>query len=402
MAMARPALLLALALALTLGPACGHKGPPLPPRRHTPPSLVDFRLAQRGDSLELSCTAPSASIEGVAWEQVSIDFFWGEGLIDLEKAGERRTVRAPPGAHVVETVPLPAPGTLVRAAGRASARRDRGQRSLIMALEAQPPLVAPHELEARLRPDGVALTWRGPHPELVPAPDLRSIGGSGGLLDDRPSSGPETSEASDAGPETPGVDTATPVAGHGSKPAESGAESDEDEVQAPGPKGRPETGGGASPDETSTEEVEQEPAPRYHGFRVYRRVEPGIYGLPLNREPQEGRRFGDAGAPLGATPCYVVRAVGSVDPLIESAPSNEVCLDVRDIAPPPPRRGWLSFHEAEGWRSFGAPLPPATSPATGYPVPPGKGRRRGSARSRPEPRPGSTPRRRRASSTATP
>jgi hypothetical protein len=158
-------------------------------------------------------------------------------------------------------------------------------------------------------------------------------------LDDRPSSRPESSEVSDAGPEAPGADTATPAAGPGSKPAESGAESAEDEVQAPDPKGRSETGGEASPDETSAEEVAEEPAPRYHGFRVYRRVEPGIYGLPLNREPQEGRRFGDTGAPLGATPCYVIRAVGSVDPLIESAPSNEVCLDVHDIAPPSPPTG---------------------------------------------------------------
>ena len=71
MAMARPALLLALALALA--PACGHKGPPLPPRRHTPPSLVDFRLAQRGDSLELSCTAPATSIEGVQFD-LKVDY----------------------------------------------------------------------------------------------------------------------------------------------------------------------------------------------------------------------------------------------------------------------------------------------------------------------------------------
>ena len=81
---------------------------------------------------------------------MEIDFFWGKGLVDLEKAGEQRTVRAQPGSRVIETVPLPAPGTLVRAAGRASAGRDRGQRSLIMALEAQPPLVAPHELEGGL------------------------------------------------------------------------------------------------------------------------------------------------------------------------------------------------------------------------------------------------------------
>jgi fibronectin type 3 domain-containing protein len=97
-----------------------------------------------------------------------------------------------------------------------------------------------------------------------------------------------------------------------------------------------------SADESSTDEGEEavkEPASRRHGFRVYRRVEPGRYGLPLNREPQAGRRFRDKGAPLGATPCYVIRAVGSVDPLIESAPSNEVCLEVRDIAPPSPPTG---------------------------------------------------------------
>jgi hypothetical protein len=35
----------------------------------------------------------------------------------------------------------------------------------------------------------------------------------------------------------------------------------------------------------------------------------------------------------------VIRAVGSTEPVIESAPSNEVCLDVRDIAPPPPPSG---------------------------------------------------------------
>jgi predicted small lipoprotein YifL len=337
MAMARPALL--LALALTLAPACGHKGPPLPPRRHTPPSLFDFRLAQRGDSLELSCTAPSASIEGVAWEEVDIDFFWGEGLIDLEKEGGRRHVRAQPGARVVETAPLPAPGTLVRAASRASAGRDRGQRSLIVALEAQPPLVAPHELEARLRPDGVALAWQGPRPEPVPAPDLSAIAGLRGPVSDRPSSRPGTAKTSDAGPETPGAGARAPTEGPEAEHAESKAEIDAEDVPAPGAEGRPETGGEASEDEATTEEVAEEPTARYHGFRVYRRVDPGIYSLPLNREPQEARHFQDAAAPLGAAYCYVVRAVGSVEPLIESAPSNEVCVDVRDIAPPSPPTG---------------------------------------------------------------
>jgi fibronectin type 3 domain-containing protein len=38
--------------------------------------------------------------------------------------------------------------------------------------------------------------------------------------------------------------------------------------------------------------------------------------------------------PVGATACYVVRAVASVQPLVESAPSNEACVEVRDVTPP--------------------------------------------------------------------
>ena len=38
--------------------------------------------------------------------------------------------------------------------------------------------------------------------------------------------------------------------------------------------------------------------------------------------------------PLGERVCYVVRAVASTDPLIESAPSNEACVERRDTTPP--------------------------------------------------------------------
>jgi hypothetical protein len=39
-------------------------------------------------------------------------------------------------------------------------------------------------------------------------------------------------------------------------------------------------------------------------------------------------------APRGEKVCYVVRAAASLEPLVESAASNEACLDVRDISPP--------------------------------------------------------------------
>ena len=87
----------------------------------------------------------------------------------------------------------------------------------------------------------------------------------------------------------------------------------------------------------SSEDLDTEPeAPRArsHGFRVYRRLATLPYGVPLNYEPQEKRLLTDTNVPLGTSVCYVIRAVGSTEPLVESAASNEMCLDVRDISPP--------------------------------------------------------------------
>jgi fibronectin type 3 domain-containing protein len=74
--------------------------------------------------------------------------------------------------------------------------------------------------------------------------------------------------------------------------------------------------------------------PLRHGFFVYRRTGDTPYGAPLLEEPVERRNLGDGGAPRGATVCYVVRAVASTEPLIESAPSNEACVEVRDVSAP--------------------------------------------------------------------
>jgi hypothetical protein len=337
----RPGIL--LALTLTLVPACGHKGPPLPPRRRTPPALSNFRLAQRGAALEISCTAPSASVEGVAFDQVGIELLWGEGWVDLEEKGRRRVVRADPGARVVETVPLPPPGTLVRAAGRATVGRDKGQRSLILALETHEPLSPPSDLTARLRTKGVGLSWRGVRPEKIPPPDLGPAGPTrpafapglrSGRRETRARGGPPARDAASEGAEEAsaeqGVEREMSEAGG---PDATAAQADE---RSPSRS----AGEAASPEEEGTEDLTlTSPLPRSHGFRVYRRVQSSTYGAPLNDEPLERRLFTDEHPPLDTTACYTVRAVGSVEPLIESAPSNEVCLEVRDITPPPPPSG---------------------------------------------------------------
>lgn len=345
MALAR--LALAFALVVLAHAACGHKGPPLPPRLKTPPTIGDFRLAQRGDALEMSLSAPTASVEGVALDRVEIELFWGEGFIDLEEEGEVLTLRTQPGAPVVETVPLPGPGTIVRAAARAVAGRDKGQRSLILALETHDPLGTPFELTARLRSTGVGLNWRGQRPEKLPPPDLSPLlegapPPSSLDSDTEPAEGDDDGEATSTSlpqatetePETAPEEAAPPVTDADDAPETSTPESGTATEPADESATVPEEG------DVAGEEPAEEPVPaRSHGFRVYRRSADQRYGVPLNYEPQERRLYTDTTAPLGSTVCYVIRAVGSTEPLIESDPSNEVCLEVRDISPPSPPTG---------------------------------------------------------------
>ncbi len=167
---------LLLATLVALAPACGHRGDPLPPRRRTPPAPHDFRLAQRGDALEARATAPLASVDGVTYETLTVEFLYAEGLKDLEKAGRRHAVPAVPGSRVVEALPLPAPGTILRVAARGVAGGEKGPRTLTLSLVAQAPLGAPSELSAALAEDGVALSWHGVRPKAIAARPRRRPG----------------------------------------------------------------------------------------------------------------------------------------------------------------------------------------------------------------------------------
>jgi hypothetical protein len=316
--MRRPALLLLGTLALL--PACGHRGNPLPPLRRTPPPLTDFRLAQRGDALELRASAPLVSVDGVAYDRASVEFLHTTGLADIEKTGARQAQRVAPGTRATATLPLPAPGTLVRAAARGINGGERGPRTLTMALVAQPPVEAPRELTASLGAGGIELTWKGLRPKEIPPP---------------------------VGPKLPGLPTkgAGPDATRRTKAPPAAAP-----ATPPGPT--PDAAVGTTAGEGKPGEAKTAVASRRrNGFFVYRRPRSGSYGAPLGDEPLDRRTFPDESAPLGATWCYVVRAVASTDPLIESAPSNEACLERRDVTPPAtpaglallPRQGGLEL-----------------------------------------------------------
>ena len=320
---ASPALLVAALVALA--PACGHRGDPMPPWRKTPPPPQGFRLAQRGEALEARATAPAASVDGVPYEALEIEFLYADGTKDLEKAGARRSVPAIPGARVSVALPLPAPGTLVRAAARGVAGGEKGPRTLSMALLTQPPIEAPRELTAALTPSGVSLSWRGARPkEAAPLP-----------VDGKPPSA------------TPGAPAGPPVAAATPPPA-----------PAAPPAATPPAPGAAAPAAA--------PGPRRSGFLVYRRVGDSAFDSPIVEEPLERRTAEDTGAPVGSAVCYVVRAVTSTDPLVESAPSNEACVAVRDIAAPDPPAGLAVLPREGGLELLWSPS--AAADIAGYRV----------------------------------
>jgi hypothetical protein len=230
-------------------------------------------------------------VDGVPFETIEIEFLHVDGAKDLEKAGARHAVPATPGAPVAVTLPLPAPGTLVRAAARGVAGREKGPRTLTMTLVVEAPLESPRELAAVLTARGVSLSWRGPRPTEVAPPAVEA----------RPP-GPSVTPPAATPPFAPAA------------PAKPGA-------QAPATGPAPAAAAPAA-------------GPPRSGFLVYRRVGEASFGNPLPGEPLERRAAEDADVPAGATACYVVRAVASMEPLVESGPSNEACVAVRDIAAP--------------------------------------------------------------------
>jgi hypothetical protein len=150
-----------------------------------------------------------------------------------------------------------------------------------------PPPTPPADLLARLTPDAVVLTWTGtvPSPPLVPSPS--------------PPASPAASPAAPVSPPAPGAVPAKPVmATVASMPA------------APATK------------------------PPTPGFRIFRRDPIASYEAPMNPVPITTNGFEDRTAGAGPRWCYVVRAAASVDPVVESVASNEVCVDIRDVAPP--------------------------------------------------------------------
>ncbi len=89
-------------------------------------------------------------------------------------------------------------------------------------------------------------------------------------------------------------------------------------------------------------------APASTSYRVYRRPKDGAYAGPLIAAPSLTAPFEDSTITMGQGVCYVVRSLTSLDPLIESVPSGEACLDVADVTPPSAPEGGAAYLQDDG------------------------------------------------------
>jgi hypothetical protein len=323
-----------LFLAAALG--CGKRGDPLPPLARTPQPVKDLAVAQRGPELEIRYTAPRTTTGGIRLDVHEVEILTARAEGDFAKTALVEARKAAPGEMVSVTQPLPPPGTRLRVAARALSRGDRSALSPVVTLLVQAPPAPPADLKARLTPEAVVLTWTGEVPSPPPAPS--------------PAASPAASPATPAKPPAPAALPARPVvAAAASMPA----------AAAPKP-----------------------PTP---GFRIFRRDPVAAYDAPMNPVPVTTHAFEDRTAGAGQRWCYSVRAAASVDPVVESMPSNEVCVDVKDVAPPAAPAGvatlagadsvevsWSPSAEPDlaGYRVYRAPA--GGAPARLAEVPPGQ------------------------------
>lgn len=307
-------------LLLALLPACGKKGDPLPPLRPTPAAVTDLRLAQRGDQVVITFTAPRAGVDGGRLPVLDLELLVAEGEGDFQKRARARRFKAAPGESFTETEPLPAPGTYLRVAARGIARGHRGSLAEPARLVVTAPLTSPTDLTAGVSAEGVTLSWRGEVPAPLPTPT--------------PVPEPADDKAPLAGEEAPAAEgparmpAAEPVAAPPGEPAPLPAGAQPPETATPGPteKALP------KPKATPT------PKPFVPGFSIYKRAPASTYGPPLSPSAVTETRFVDPAQP-GESWCYVVRAVASADPQVESAPSNEACAEMKDVVAPAPPTG---------------------------------------------------------------
>lgn len=302
--MRRVAAPLVLAAAL----CCGKRGDPLPPLGRTPQPVRDLTVAQRGADLEIRYTAPRTTTGGIRLDLHAVEILTARGEGDFAKTALIEARKVAPGEAVSWTQPLPPPGTRLRVAARAASGGDRSALTPVVTLLVQAPPAPPADLKARLTPEAVVLTWTGTVPSPPPVPS--------------PAPSPSATGAAPASPPAPSALSVKPVAAS-SPPAPPAAK------------------------------------PATPGFRIFRRDAVASYEAAMNPVPITTLAFEDHTAGAGPRWCYTVRTAVSADPVVESVAADEVCVDIKDVAPPAVPVGVTTVAQADAVDVSWSPSPEA-------------------------------------------
>ncbi len=352
----KKALFLAMGLLLV---ACGKRGDPLPPLRPTPQPVTGLAISQRGKELVVRLVAPRASTDGSRLPVLELELLRLEGGGDFPKSAQSSTRKVAPGERLVLSEPLPATGTALRIAARASHQKRKSIQTSVVSFTVQPEPAAPTELTARSSASGVTLGWTAPDPMPCwftqptapsPTPQPTSKGHGPGLHPPPPASSPKGNALAPpaasaapppvAQPQPPEAALAPPLA----PPADSTPQGPSELAGAPPP------GFISQPSPAPSASASPAPPlpPSPGGFLVYRRAKGGDYAAALNPQVVEAPHYDDAAASRGADVCYVVRTAISTDPPIESDASNEVCLEVVDVTAPAAPTGVTTLAVEDG------------------------------------------------------
>ena len=142
--------------------ACGKRGDPLPPIRRTPQPVTDFKVAERGDQLEISFFAPRAFTDGKRLPVLEIEILRAGAEGTFDKVARASVKKAAPGERIVVDEPLPPAGTVVRLSARARVQGRVSTQTPIISLTIAATPTAPSGLSVRSSEKGVVLSWTPP------------------------------------------------------------------------------------------------------------------------------------------------------------------------------------------------------------------------------------------------
>jgi hypothetical protein len=286
---------------------CGKVGPPQPPLRLQPQRPGNVALSQQGATVHLGFTAPSASVDDLRLPVLDMTIAWtSEKGVDLAKKGERIKLQAAPGEQMTQVLsPTPAVGTTVRATVTATAKHRTSQVGGPVSLVVAKPPAPPEDVVAVLGRTGVQVSWK----PLVFAPT--------------PTPAPSQAPASAAPPPpaAPGPPRRPPAA---SAPPQAGSVPSSPPTATPTPP--PSAAAGAGP--STAHGTPRLPV----GINVYAREVGTETWERVTSSPVAADSFFHANG-AERPECYVARVVLRVNPVIESEPSAEACVEARSTLP---------------------------------------------------------------------